>query len=304
MNTPSGIEQQVDDYLKLAEQAIEGAFGPDRAMWMERLEQEHANLQPVFEWLIGCGDAERGLKLAFLLQELWFEDRHTSEGRALFARLLALPATSARTAERAEYLDLAGAYALCQDDYAEARALKQQGLAICRELDDARTLGHSLIHLGHVELYAGDFQAAQALYQEALPIFTALGDQRWMAYAIGNLGNVAVELGDCAAADKLVKESVSRYRDLGLEWELAGAIGVAAGVAASLGQAQRAIRLAGASTAQRERIGVSLPPAFKERYERMIASARQALPEQAQAKAWAEGQAMTLEQATEYALNE
>jgi hypothetical protein len=31
----------VDYYLKLAEQSLEGAFGPDRTQWMNRLEQEH-----------------------------------------------------------------------------------------------------------------------------------------------------------------------------------------------------------------------------------------------------------------------
>jgi hypothetical protein len=130
-----------------------------------------------------------------------------------------------------------------------------------------------------------------------------LGDQRWIAFAIGNLSSVALELGDYVTADRLVKESLQRYRDLGFEWELALTIGNAAGVAAGLGQPERSIRLAGASAAHRERIGVSLPPVFKARFERMIASARQALAESAQTRVWEEGQTMTLEQATEYALN-
>lgn len=298
----TAYSRRVDYYLRLAEQSLEEAFGPERATWMGRLEREHANLQGVFTWLIVRGDAERGLRLAYLLQELWFEDRHTSEARALFAILLALPAASARTSARARYLDLAGAFALCQNDYADARSLKQEGIAICRELGDQAVLGCSLIHLGHVELYAGDYVTAQELYREALEIFTGLGDATWIARAIGNLGNVALDLGDYATADKLVKEGLRRYRDLDLEWEWVGTIGIAAGVAAGLGQPERSLRLAGASAAHRERMGVSMPPEFKARFERMIASARQALAEPVQARLWEEGQAMTLEQATEYAL--
>lgn len=294
----------VDYYLGLAKQSLEEAFGPERAMWMNRLEQEHINLQPVFKWLIERGDAEQGLRLAYLLQELWFEDHHTGEARTLFATLLALPAASTRTSARAQYLDLAGAFALSQDDYAEARTLKKEGVAICREIKDRAALGSSLIHLGHVELYAGDFRAAQDLYQEALQIFTDLGDQVWIARAVGNLGSIALELGDYVTADRLVKEALQRYRDLGLEWELVGTIGIAAGVAAGLGQPERSIRLAGASAAHRERIGVSMPPAFKARFEEMIASARQSLAESVQTRAWEEGQTMTLEQATEYALSD
>lgn len=293
----------VDYYSRLAEQSLEEAFGPERAMWINRLEQEHINLQPVFKWLVERGEAERGLRLAYLLQELWFEDHHTSEARILFDTLLALPAALARTRTHAQYLDLAGAFALGQNDYAEARSLKQEGVAICRELEDSAALGSSLIHLGHVELYAGDFPTARNLYQEALRLFLSLGDQRWIAYAIDNLSRVALELGDYVTADRLVKESLQRYRDLGFEWELALTIGNAAGVAAGLGQPERSIRLAGASAAHRERIGVSLPPVFKARFERMIVSARQALAESVQTRVWEEGQTMTLEQATEYALN-
>lgn len=292
----------VDYYLGLAGRSLEEAFGPERALWMDRLEQELVNLRPVFEWLLKRADADRGLRLAYLLQELWFEDRHTSEARALFAELLALPAASARTSARAQYLDLAGAFALGQDDYDAARSLKAEGVAICRELDDQAALGSALIHLGHVEYYAGDSRTAQDLYQEAWKIFTALDDPVWIARAIGNLSNAVLDLGNSAEADRLVKEALQRYRDMDLEWELVVTIGTAAGVAAGLGQAERAIRLAGASAAQRERMGVSLPPVFKARFEAMITSARQALPESVQTRAWNEGWNMSLEQATEYAL--
>lgn len=292
-----------DYYLELAKQSLEQTFGPERTLWINRLEQEYINLQAVFKWLIERGDAEGGLRLAYLLQELWFEDYHTSEARILFATLLALPAASARTSARARYLDLAGAFALSQNDYAEARSLKQEGVTICRELKDSVGLGSVLIHLGHVELYAGDFLAARDLYQEAWQIFIGLGDQVWIARAMGNLGSVTLELDDYAAADRLVRESLQRYRDLGLEWELVGIIGIAAGVAGGLGQPERAIRLASASAAHRERIGVSLPPVFKARFEQVIASARQSLPASVQTRIWEEGRAMTLEQATEYALS-
>ena len=276
--------------------------GSGLAHW-ERLEQEHVNLQALLKWLIERGDAERGLELAYRLQEHWFENHHTGEGRTLFAALLANPAASARTDARARYLDLAGAFVLSQNDFAEARSLKKEGVAICRQLEDDAALGRSLVHLGHVELYAGDFSAAQKLYQEALRIFVGLDDQRWTAFAVGGLSNVALEQADYVMAGRLVHESLQRYRELGFEWELALTVGNAAGVAAGLGQPERAVRLAGASAAHRERISVSLPPMFKERFERMIGPARKVLDETSQTLAWEEGAAMTLEQAVKYALD-
>ena len=71
-----------------------------------------ANFRAALKWLIERGEAERGLRLADLLQELWFEEQHTSEGRAWFATLLAMSQAAARTTQRAQALDLAGAYAL------------------------------------------------------------------------------------------------------------------------------------------------------------------------------------------------
>ncbi len=293
----------VDYYLSFAKQSLEQAFGPERAMWINRLEQEHTNLEAVFIWLVERGEAERGLRLAYLLQELWWEEHHTSEGRALLTTFLALPKASAPTKNRAQCLDLAGAYALSEMDYGEARSLNKEAIAIYRELGDKGDLAYALLHAGHVEQYGGDYRRAQELYEEALQLFHSMVDKGGITNAMGNLTSVTLDLGDYERADQLVKEGLQRCREQKSEWGLALAIGTAAGVAAGVGQSERAIRLAGASAAHRERIGVSLPPVFEARFERVIASARQELAESVQQRLWEEGQTMTLEQATEYALN-
>jgi tetratricopeptide (TPR) repeat protein len=300
------IHDRLVDFLsQLAEQALSEAFGPQRAEWMQRLEREHANFRAALEWLVARGEAERGLRLADLLQELWFEEQHTSEGRAWFASLLALPQAAARTTQRAQALDLAGAYALNQGDYAAARTLKEEGLAILRELGDTERLGYSLLHLGHLAGYAQqDFQAAQALYQEGLGHLRNSSNAEGTAHALANLGNVAILTGDYAAARPLVADSLRMYRELGMVYAQAQALGAAAGVAAGTEQSERALRLAGASDAHCAAIGVSQPAIYAEQTERMIERARQSLSETTQATIWAEGQAMPLEQAVAYALDE
>jgi non-specific serine/threonine protein kinase len=306
----SGEAEAVYDRLvaylsRLAEQSLQEAFGPRRAGAMQRLECEHANFHTALEWLVAHGEAERGLRLADLLQELWFEERHTSEGRAWFAALLALPQAAAHTTQRAQALDLAGAYALNQGDYAAARALKEEGVAILRELGDTERLGYSLLHLGHLVGYAQeDFRAAQVLYQEGLDLFRGLSHAEGTAHALFHLGDVAILTGDYAAAQPLVADSLRMYRELGMVYDQAKALGRAAGIAAGTGQPQRALRLAGASDAQCAAIGVSQPSVFEAWRERTIEPARQALDEAAQAALWAEGQAMPLDRAVAYALEE
>jgi hypothetical protein len=66
----------------------------------------------------------------------------------------------------------------------------------------------------------------------------------------------------------------------------------------------RAARLFGAGEALRERIGTPLPPSQRGQYDLLVESIRAQLDTVAFEKAWAEGHAMTLEQAVAYALKE
>jgi tetratricopeptide (TPR) repeat protein len=292
-------------YTTLAEQMLDQAFGPQRSTWMQRLEQEHANIGAILNWVVAQGHAEHGLQLAYLLQELWFEEDYTSEGRSWFTSLLALPQAAARTSLRAQALDLAGALALNQGDYAIARALKQEGLAIFRELGDQVRVGYALLHLGHLVGYAQEnFSAARKLYQEGLDILRGAFHVEGTAHALANLANVAILTSDYASAGPLVQESLQIYRELGSAYDMALSVERAAGIAAGTDHPERALRLAGASATHLTALGVSRPRIFQERSERMIEQARRALNESVQNALLAEGQVLSLEQAVAYALEQ
>jgi hypothetical protein len=78
-----------------------------------------------------------------------------------------------------------------------------------------------------------------------------------------------------------------------------------AGLAFALGRPGPGAHLCGQAARLREEIGSPLPPWERLRYDRRIASARAALGNDiAFDLAWQEGQAMTMEQAIEYALQE
>src|SRR5262249_62106157 len=97
--------------------------------------------------------------------------------------------------------------------------------------------------------------------------------------------------------------SLGLVRDLG---ERAGGALCLEGLAAAeapRGQALAAARRWGAASRRREEIGSSIPPNERPRYERRVAGARAAVNDDcAFEAAWAEGRAMTLEQAIELAL--
>jgi len=78
------------------------------------------------------------------------------------------------------------------------------------------------------------------------------------------------------------------------------------GITAILGRSAReepAVRLLGAAEALAEAVGATVPAAARTAYEEQVAGLRESLGVAAFAAAWAEGRAMSLEHAVEYALS-
>ena len=329
-------------YLALVEEAEAALTGPEQGAWLERLEAEHDNLRAALRWAEESREAETGLRLGGALWRFWYVRGYYSEGRELLSQLLGL--ATGRTAARAKALNGAGALAQWQGDYATARSLFEESLAIRQELGDKRGIASSLNNLGVVAYGQSDYEAARSLFEESLAIIRELGDRRRIAYSLGNLGNVAVDQGDYAtarqhfqeslvilrelgdrggialslgnlgsvaldqgdyaAARSLHQESLAIKRELGDKWGIALSLEGFVGLAAAQAQPGRALQLAGAAAALRETIGVPLLPTEQARLERHLETAQRALSEEASAKALADGRTMTLEQAIAYALQE
>jgi hypothetical protein len=75
-------------------------------------------------------------------------------------------------------------------------------------------------------------------------------------------------------------------------------------VAAARGETERAARLFGASEALSEEMGAPPESGESALQEHYLAAARSQLDEASWQEAWAQGQAMTLEEAISYALDE
>ena len=91
------------------------------------------------------------------------------------------------------------------------------------------------------------------------------------------------------------------------KWSTASALEDLATMAGTQNNYLRAIRLYGAAEALREAIGMPLPPPehyARVKYVQNIESARVNLDEVTFTKTWAEGRAMTMEQAVAYALED
>jgi hypothetical protein len=119
-----------------------------------------------------------------------------------------------------------------------------------------------------------------------------------------NLAYVALRQGDCQKATALFNESLEMFREQGNKKGVAECLVGLAGVMGTCGQARWSATLLGAAEATREALGVTLWPANQIEHDRNVAAVRARLDEATFTAAWAEGRAMTMEQAIAYALAE
>ncbi len=194
--------------------------------------------------------------------------------------------------------------ALDQGHFPRATVLCEESLALGLELGVEQLVAFVRNTRGTIALYQGDNMRATALLEEALKVFRGRGATEGTAYSLNGLGCIALRQGDTERAAALARESLTLRRGLGHLAGLHESLESLAAVAVAQGQHERAALLFGAAEAGREAIGAPLPPVQRPDYEQHVGTLRVALGERASATAWAEGRAMTLEQAIEYALSE
>jgi predicted ATPase/transcriptional regulator with XRE-family HTH domain len=327
-------------FLALAEQAVEAFRGAEPGPWLDRLEIEHDNMRAALSWARAQARSEQGLQLAAALAPFWEFRGHIAEGRRRLEEMLAV--FHGPPGARARALNAAGFLTMRAGGFRQSLAMYQEALALRRELGDIRGMAGALINEGNAHIELGEYEQALSAYAEALAHCSASGDQWNVATAFNNQSVAARELGQYERAEALAKESLAlrreqndtrgvaettnnlaqvafaqgRYaqaaalfkeglllsREIGDMIRLLEALEGLAWAAAALGQSHWAARQGGAAEAVRERLG--MPQGIPDRRfrERAIETMRAALGDAMFGAAWAEGQAMTLDEAVALAL--
>lgn len=225
-----------------------------------------------------------------------------ASARALYEQSVAIHRELGNRRGVAAVLSNMGVAASDQGDHTAARALHEESLAIRRDLGDLHGVAISLINLAMVLYGEHDYEGARTRSVESLAISRELGDQRGCADSLCWLAYIAEAQGDGRSATPLFEESLAMRRELGDRKGVAESLEGLAHVAFANTMPARAARIFGAAERLRQELGSPLPPTERERYDLQIAVARAALGDDgAFDVAWAEGRAMTLEQAVELA---
>ena len=94
-------QAHADYFLGLAERAAPALEGPDQAAWLDRLDEERANLGAVARWSTEQGDAETVLRLSAALWRFWWARNSGEESRARVDEIWVVARSAAPSAARA-----------------------------------------------------------------------------------------------------------------------------------------------------------------------------------------------------------
>lgn len=276
--------------------------------------------------------AEIGLRLAIALERFWQVRVHLREGLEQTVGVLAIGRPGG--AIRARALTVAGTLADICGDHTTARSMHEESIEIWRELGDKKSLVGALNALGQVYFSEGDFEKARWYFEEGfhieeelgerrdslhnlgivfyelgdytsaasflerdLAIQREIGDTRRAALALANLGLVAYEQGDYVLALSRHRESLAIRQTLGAKRGFVYSLEGLAMVYRGLGRPDVASHLWGASQVMRDAMGAPVPPNERARYRREMDMLSAQLGGEGFQRAYAEGYAMTSEEA-------
>jgi hypothetical protein len=161
-----------------------------------------------------------------------------------------------------------------------------------------------LLQMGVDARMTGDLAEARLYLQDGIKLAQRMKSRLFEAILQSELVHVAWQAGDLRTAKDGYRQMIVRWRDLGSRAVVANQLECLAFVARAEGQPERAVRLLGAADALRELINTPIAKFEHPEYEREMAALRAQMDAEAFAAAWAEGRAMTLEQAVSYAIEQ
>ncbi len=184
-----------------------------------------------------------------------------------------------------------------QGNYERATDLLAESLAGHRRAGDTHSVAVTLLNLGSALFAQQRFEAARPYLDEALALFRALGSAYGIAFVLLHLARIAYTSGQPELTRATLAECLPLLASLGVTGELAGALALAARMALDAGDPRRGARLWGAAMLLLDERGATLQPPDLLEFGVQLAAARASADPQVWAVGWAEGRALSSEQA-------
>ena len=182
-------------------------------------------------------------------------------------------------------------------DFEASRGYLEEAVAVTHEVGSRVGEGIAVMGLGHLLLDVGRADEARSYLERSLALLEAAGDHHSHAFAQVMLAAVAVRQGDLGHARRLFERGLRTCLDLGNRINLALGLEEVAGMLLRERNAGQTVRMLGAAHALREAVHAPVAPSERARIEETIATAREALGEDAFLTEWERGRRSTAEAA-------
>jgi len=173
--TDALIEKHAQFFSAFAQEAFRESTGSPRAIWVDALRDEAANLSAALHWFESSGRIEDGLRMVVHLAWFWQVNGPLGEARARCRSLL-------------------------------DKAPKDLDLSLLAQSNHA---------LGNLELVGSNLDGAQEAFQAALSLERTLGAPCGIAAALAGLSGVALRRNQLDEAKELLKESIELSEQIG-----------------------------------------------------------------------------------------
>ncbi|HEX6856378.1 MAG TPA: LuxR family transcriptional regulator, partial [Streptosporangiaceae bacterium] len=182
----------------------------------------------------------------------------------------------------------------------DAEEFGQAALAVMRRIDQQWGAARTMIGLGTLARIRSEPDVARRYYTEALPVFREIDARPEIARCLAGLARIALELGDHEAAGEYLAESLMLSHSTGSRIGVARGLEAFAELSAAQDEPADAVRLIAAAASLRGAAGLRPPSGGK--VSQYLAAAGP-LGEAVVSRLWAEGAAMTPDQAVALALS-
>lgn len=231
-------------------------------------------------------------------------DGDFAQSRLLYEEALAIDRELGNRTTIADVLSNMGGLAVSQGDFAAATRHFEEAAQLYRAVGAVGDTAYTSAGLGDVAFHQGDYDTARAHYAAALALFREASNQRLIGRALGQLGRIACREGDLVTAASLCGEGLTIRRTIGHKPGMLFILEQGfVELAFATGQLVIAARILGAVATARKVTARPRDPIEIRELEPFLARLREQLDEATLAAAWAEGEAMSLEEATAYALD-
>ncbi|MEO8638409.1 MAG: adenylate/guanylate cyclase domain-containing protein [Chloroflexota bacterium] len=202
--------------LSWVQEGMAAIFGPEQKRVLDQYEREHDNLRAALARSIALDHAEMAMRIFAASWRFWQMRGYLAEAREHAERVLALPKSREFADARAEALEAAGGIAYWQGDLVSGRTWYQEAVELARASGDPRRIANAVYNVGFTfSLEREDQLQARSLAQEGLDLYRELGDEAGVGRTLWALANTYYFFGDFAGGLSLVDEALEIFRRIG-----------------------------------------------------------------------------------------